>query len=159
MTDPGTAGGAAPAPPAGGGVPGEIAEYGPRFIAFLIDCGILIVIGIVFSVLVMILGKVAGILASLISLVHLAVVLGYYIYLVGMDNPLTGRGQTYGKKVMNIKAIKVDGSDLGPVDAILRLVGYFISEIVILLGFVWIFIDDNNQGWHDKIAKTYVIKC
>ncbi len=146
-------------PAAGAGVPGQLADYGPRFIAFLIDWGILFVIGIVFGILGAILGKISGILALVASLLNLVVVIGYFIYLVGMDNPLTGRGQTFGKKVMKIKAIKADGADLGPVDAILRLVGYAVSSLVIYLGFIWIFIDANNQGWHDKIAKTFVIKA
>jgi uncharacterized RDD family membrane protein YckC len=30
---------------------------------------------------------------------------------------------------------------------------------VILLGYVWILIDKKNQGWHDKIAGTYVVKA
>ena len=32
-----------------------------------------------------------------------------------------------------------------------------ISAMVILLGFVWILIDKKRQGWHDKIAGTYVV--
>ncbi|EGR2505898.1 RDD family protein, partial [Vibrio cholerae] len=31
------------------------------------------------------------------------------------------------------------------------LLGFFI-------GFFWIFFNKKNQGWHDKIAKTIVIK-
>lgn len=157
MTDPVAAGGAPAAPT--GGVPGELAEYGPRFIAFLIDVGVLIGVGIVFGILGYILGQIAGALAAVASLLNIVVSIGYFVYLWGVDNPLTGRGQTLGKKMMNIKIIKEDGSDIDVGGAVLRYIGYIVSQIVIMLGFVWIFIDDNNQGWHDKIAKTYVIKC
>lgn len=31
------------------------------------------------------------------------------------------------------------------------------SESVLLLGYIWILIDDKNRGWHDKILDTYVV--
>ncbi len=158
MTDPAMGGGA---PPAGGmGAPGmQLASYGDRFLAFLIDFGVLIVIGIVFGILQFIIIKLnLGIVATLLSLLNMVVNIGYFIYLWGFDNPLTEKGQTIGKKVMKIKIVKVDGQELGPVDAVLRYIGYAVSSFVILLGYVWIFVDDQNQGWHDKIAKTLVVK-
>ncbi len=33
-----------------------------------------------------------------------------------------------------------------------------ITAVVILPGYVWILIDKKKQGWHDKIAGTYVVK-
>jgi uncharacterized RDD family membrane protein YckC len=143
--------------PAGGGM--QLAEPSERFIAFLIDLGILIGIGIVFGILGAILGKISGILAMLVSLCQIVVSIGYFIYLWGVDNPITGRGQTLGKKMRNIKIVKEDGSDIGVGDAVLRYIGYIVSEVVILLGFVWILVDkEKHQGWHDKIAHTLVVK-
>jgi uncharacterized RDD family membrane protein YckC len=151
--------GAAPAPAAASAVPGELATYGQRILAFLIDVGVLIVIGIICGILGYILGKIAGPLALIATLLNLVASIGYFVYLWGMDNPITGRGQTVGKKLMGIKVIKADGQDMGPVDAILRFVGYIVSEITFGIGYIWIFIDADNQGFHDKIAKTYVIKA
>jgi uncharacterized RDD family membrane protein YckC len=56
----------------------------------------------------------------LVSLLQVVVSIGYFIYLWSVDNPITGRGQTIGKKVMNIKIVKEDGSDIGVGDAVLR---------------------------------------
>ena len=39
-----------------------------------------------------------------------------------------------------------------------RYLGYYLSSIVFLLGFVWVGIDKRKQGWHDKLAGTVVIK-
>ena len=154
MTEPTMTGGAPAA-----GVPGELAGYGDRFLAFLIDFGVLILIGLAFGILQWLLTKLhLGFLGAILGLVHFVVNIGYFIYLWGVDNPVTGRGQTVGKMVMNIKIIKADGTDVGVGDSILRYIGYIVSSVIILLGYVWIFIDDKNQGWHDKIAKTYVIK-
>jgi uncharacterized RDD family membrane protein YckC len=34
-----------------------------------------------------------------------------------------------------------------------------ISGIVLLLGYAWVLIDKKRQGWHDKIAGTYVVRA
>lgn len=147
-----------PAMAGGGGGP-ELASYGERFLAFLIDVGVLIGIGIVFGILSFVLGKVSGLLGGLVYLLYIVVEVGYFIYFWSMDNSITQNGQTIGKKVMNIKIVKEDGGPLTLVDAILRLVGYAVSGMILYLGYIWIFIDDRNQGWHDKIAKTLVVKA
>ena len=68
------------------------------------------------------------------------------------------KGQTPGKMIMGIKIVTTDGGSIGVGKAILRLIGYAISGIVFFLGFLWIIWDKEKQGWHDKIAGTYVVK-
>jgi uncharacterized RDD family membrane protein YckC len=68
-------------------------------------------------------------------------------------------GQTVGDKILNLRVIRTDGSDLSIVQAFIRYVGLFISFIVIFIGVIWVAFDPNKQGWHDKIAGTYVIKA
>jgi uncharacterized RDD family membrane protein YckC len=58
---------------------------------------------------------------------------------------------------MNIRVIKADGSPITDVDALVRTLGYFVGEVTLFLGFVWAAFDANNQAWHDKMAKTYVV--
>jgi len=53
--------------------------------------------------------------------------------------------------------IKTDGSSMSDSDAVIRYIGYAINSFF-LIGWAWVLIDDNQQGWHDKLAKTYVIK-
>ena len=38
-----------------------------------------------------------------------------------------------------------------------RWIGMLISTMVLGLGYLWILIDKNNQGRHDKIAGVYVV--
>lgn len=71
---------------------------------------------------------------------------------------LTWRGQTPGKIIMNIKVIRTDGSSLSFGQALLRCVGYLVSAAALGIGFLWIAFDTSKQGWHDKIADTYVVK-
>lgn len=96
-----------------------------------------------------------------------ALVSAYYIV-----SGATG-GQTFGKIIMKIRIVKTDGRRLNWLDAIIRywLQGIFsvfvlldinilygIMSFVVLFGYIWILIDPKRQGWHDKIAKTLVIK-
>ncbi|NWJ46654.1 MAG: RDD family protein [Chloroflexi bacterium] len=87
-----------------------------------------------------------GLLATLLCL-------AYSVY-------FTARGATPGKKVFGIKVVRQDGSTPGFGAALLRqTVGYFISSTVFMLGFLWAVFDKYGQGWHDKLAKTYVVKA
>jgi uncharacterized RDD family membrane protein YckC len=61
-------------------------------------------------------------------------------------------------KILNLKVIRTDGSNLDLVQGLLRYVGLIISFLVIFIGVIWVAFDPNKQGWHDKIAGTYVVK-
>ena len=67
-------------------------------------------------------------------------------------------GQTVGDKLLNLRVVKTDGSDISIVQAFIRYIGLVISFLVIFIGVIWVAFDPNKQGWHDKIAGTYVIK-
>lgn len=61
---------------------------------------------------------------------------------------------------MAISARIVDAKTGGPLStgqSILRYVGYWVSALVIGLGFLWVAFDARKQGWHDKIAGTLVV--
>ena len=69
-----------------------------------------------------------------------------------------GRGQTLGMMAMKLKLCSTDGKyPIGYGRGFLRWIGLFISGIV-LIGYLWILFDEKKQGWHDKIAGTYVVK-
>jgi len=69
------------------------------------------------------------------------------------------RGATIGKQIMKLKVIGTDGRmPIGYGNAFIRLIGKMISSIVIFLGYIWIIFDKEKQGWHDKIANTFVVK-
>ena len=68
-------------------------------------------------------------------------------------------GKTVGKAAFGLRVINYENVNPGIPMAILReVVGKFISSLVLNLGFFWIIWDKNKQGWHDKIAKTYVLQ-
>ncbi len=69
------------------------------------------------------------------------------------------RSATPGK--MLIRARIVDANDFGKPSTrqlVIRYLGYFVSGFVLGLGFLWIAFDRRKQGWHDKLARTVVIR-
>src|SRR6266542_2125874 len=70
-----------------------------------------------------------------------------------------GHGQTLGDRALNIRVVKTTGAELTLMDAFLRYIGLVVSFLVIFIGVIWVAFDANKQGWHDKIAGTYVVKA
>lgn len=69
------------------------------------------------------------------------------------------KSATPGKMILGIKI--VDANTLGKASTgklCLRYLGYYVSLLVLGLGFFWVGWDRRKQGWHDKIAGTLVIK-
>ena len=75
----------------------------------------------------------------------------YYIFF------WTLAGQTPGKTLMGLRIVTVDGKPLTFGRSVRRFLGYIVSMFAFWLGFVWILVDNRRQGWHDKIAGTFVI--
>lgn len=65
-------------------------------------------------------------------------------------------GQTIGKWIMGVRIVRTNGQRLGFGASLLRYIGYVVSAIL-LLGYLWILIDDRRQGFHDKLARTFVV--
>jgi uncharacterized RDD family membrane protein YckC len=76
----------------------------------------------------------------------------YFIFFYG------NTGQSPGKAVLHLKVLRDSGERAGYGVAFLRCIGYFISLAVLGIGFIWIIFDSRKQGWHDKLAKTVVVK-
>ena len=94
-------------------------------------------------------GAAYGVLVILIpSFMVLAYLVGFWGW----------RGQTPGKMALRLKITHIDGSDIDWSAAILRLLGYVISFLLVFIGHIWIAYDSYRQGFHDKIADTYVIR-
>jgi hypothetical protein len=67
------------------------------------------------------------------------------------------KGQTPGKKLLNIKVIKLDESELNLWDSFGRYGGYGAGFATGLLGFSQVYWDPNRQAIQDKISATLVI--
>jgi uncharacterized RDD family membrane protein YckC len=130
-----------------------------RLAAFLIDA---VFVGF-FSLL---LGVFVGLIAYLLlwltpsGLEHLErviVICGIIFSLAYYIVSWAREGQTIGKTTLGLKVVGPDGKPPSWGQAVLRYVGYLVNGVLLSLGFVWILFDDKRQGWHDKIARTYVV--
>ncbi len=68
-------------------------------------------------------------------------------------------GQTLGKRLIGIRIVTVEQQRVSWKHVLLRhLVGYPLAGLFFTLGFLWLLWDPKQQGWHDKIAQTLVVK-
>ena len=69
------------------------------------------------------------------------------------------RGQSFGKRFIGVRVVRTDGRPIDYQTVVLRhIVGYPLSILFFGLGVVWMLWDGRRQGWHDKLAKTVVVK-
>ena len=68
-------------------------------------------------------------------------------------------GGTLGQRMLGLHVVDAaTGRNIGIGRAIGRFVGYVISGIALDIGFIWAAFDARKQGWHDKIASTFVVR-
>jgi uncharacterized RDD family membrane protein YckC len=70
------------------------------------------------------------------------------------------RQATPGKMALSLKI--VDEKSFGApstLQAVGRYLGYYVSIFGLMLGFLWVAFDPRKQGWHDKLARTVVIRA
>jgi uncharacterized RDD family membrane protein YckC len=69
------------------------------------------------------------------------------------------QGQSIGQKILGLHV--VDGNNGAKISvgrAILRYFGVIISTWALFIGLIWAAFDPRKQGWHDKIASTFVVR-
>lgn len=66
-------------------------------------------------------------------------------------------GRTLGMRLMGLEVVRFDGAPPSVEDALWRTLGYLISAGAFCLGFIWVFVDDRQLTWHDRISKTFLV--
>ena len=123
----------------------EYIGFGTRAVAGLIDAA---VIGVIWATM-----EISPVALPKGLIVYIAYPV-YYVALTGL------RGQTLGKMALGIMVVNERGDPPGILRAAFReIVGKFVSYIVMYHGYFSIIWDEKKRGWHDRIAKTYVIRA
>lgn len=83
-----------------------------------------------------------------------------FIVVIGLNLFLMTRATTLGKYILDLKIVDTNsGMDLSFRRMLLReTVGKFVSAAIFLIGFIWIIIDNDNAGWHDKMCRSRVVE-
>ncbi|MDQ6883797.1 MAG: RDD family protein [Candidatus Dormibacteraeota bacterium] len=129
---------------------GVKAGFWIRFVAILIDSILLAIVASIINI---------AFNGNTTARSGLQTILGLVYYTYFWSNSSPWPGQTLGSKALNIRVIKTDGADLTITQALVRYIGFVISSICLLIGLIWAAFDKDKQGWHDKIAGTYVVKA
>jgi len=121
----------------------EYVGFWARFSAQVID---LVVLSLVFGLLGFFLAFVPAVGGLLLTVASSA-----YLY-------KNFKNQTPGRMLLKMRVVDRDGQDISLLRGLLReTVGKFVSLLFFGLGFIWVAIDGKKQGWHDKIAGTFVV--
>jgi uncharacterized RDD family membrane protein YckC len=132
---------------------GEAAGFGVRFLAFLVDemiLGIPLLLGSLAWMTSFAQGPTPSLVSAAVSVYSLFGIL-YYIYFWG------ARGATPGKSLLGLTVVTESGeTPIGYARAIVRLLGYGVSLLLLGLGFLLIAFSPDKRGLHDRIAGTRV---
>src|SRR5215210_7623390 len=131
------------------GVTTNKAGFWVRTFAYILDA---IGVGIVSSILASMTGN--GPSGTTSNGFSFLIGLAYFCYFWSAQ----GGSQTLGMRVLNLKVVRTDGSALTITQALIRYLGLFVSFICLAIGVIWVAFDADKQGWHDKIAGTYVVR-
>jgi uncharacterized RDD family membrane protein YckC len=149
----------------------QLASWGSRLAAYLIDVVILLIPAILLTVVVI------GIAAGSDTGAVVSLILGFLAYLVAaflyapvlMARTDERNGQTWGKQALGIRVIRDSGESMSFGWAALREIavkglGVGIASSIIpiipwFLNFFWPLWDDQNRALHDMIASTHVVQA
>ncbi|MDG0866059.1 RDD family protein [Candidatus Lucifugimonas marina] len=118
-----------------------------RLYAFTIDLGLLMMI--IYGVAPQSGGRIFSNESVAPNLIFL---LGYFII------PTILWGRTPGKWVAGIVVVDSEGYTPGPAAIPREMIGKLVSYLAAGIGIFWLIFDPQRQGWHDKIAGTYVVE-
>jgi len=130
----------------------ELADWGTRFIAWLID---MIILGIIFSLITL---PGLNLIPQVLSWVPFIdfgskniIYFGYWTFMEGLYS------QSIGKMALKIKTVQEDGNTLNLVIAAIESFGKaFLLPIDCIIG--WIFYSQKNQRLFNYISNTIVVK-
>ena len=155
---------------------GYYAGFVSRLVSFVIDLAILTAVLIVLGWSINIILEFFGLTPSLASfetsnlgvrdyirntigiiLVVSVPFLTFCIWVIYYVGSWALMGQTIGKQLLGLKVVSIDGTPVSIKQGIVRYFGYWISAVPLFAGYLWVLLDDERRGWHDRLSHTCVI--
>lgn len=148
-----------PPPPGAGGPYGgaQLASWGLRAGAYLVDLLIIAGLAIVVIILGAVLGSASHALGVLVLVAGYVGVLAFVVWQLIVQGQT---GQTIGKKQVGIKLVREsDGQFIGAGLSVGRYFVHIVDSLACYLGWLWPLWDAKKQTFADKILATLVIKA
>ena len=135
-----------------------------RALAFLIDAVVVVLLAIVMGLLSYI-GYKVGLaghgrtvtwensmpLMLILTCAWMSLATGYFVVFHGME------GKTIGKWLLGLRVVGAERESISYKQAFLRWLGT-IGFAPLVLGFLWVLWSREKRGWHDFLARTWVIR-
>ena len=145
-------------------------EVAPTYAGFWVRFGAILIDTVVIGLGVVILGIISGIVVALVSpdaldnpasdwfgiLANLGQSIVSAAYFVFMHS--SSKQATLGKMALGLKVTDLDGGRIGVGKSFLRLIGTFVSAVLLMIGYLMVAFTERKQGLHDKIAGTLVVR-
>lgn len=131
----------------------NFAGFWLRFWATILDSIVLLAVSyLLFDPL----RKIFGVEKDLYSFVDLLETIAGFVYYIVLT---VKYGQTLGKMAAGIQVIHQEGEALTWGKVTYReIVGKIVSCLVLFIGYLAVAFDPKKRAWHDRMAKTYVVK-
>ncbi len=132
----------------------EYASWGARLGAILIDGIFINLIGFLFGFII---GAALGETTVSYALTFIAsFVIWHFYYAI----PLSSGGSTFGKRVAGVKVLSAATGDYPSTgQAWGRTIGYYLSALILWIGFLMPLWTEKKQALHDMLAGTIVVKA
>ncbi len=145
----------------------QYASFGKRVVAYVIDS---FIVGLIAGIPV---GCIVGIASAFVTsmdeetavlVIVLASFIGVFWAIIAsilyFAMMWSRSGQTLGMKWLGVKVVTAEWTPPSFWRSVGRaIIGYWLSNLVFGLGFLWMLWDDYRQCWHDKLFGTYVIEA
>jgi uncharacterized RDD family membrane protein YckC len=128
-----------------------------RGLAFVVDAGIVVSLATAATIELQTTGDVLGVdqphTGGGFAVAYLLSVPAIFSAYCALFWTLVGR--TPGMRIMGLRLTGTDGGRVRLGQAVVRALAYSVSA-VLFVGYVWIAVDSRRQGFHDKLARTFV---
>lgn len=147
-----------PAPPPAAGIGREKAEIGARVVARIIDWAIGAAISIPVYIVGLILLAISDVLGVIFFIVAIPAIIAAWVYIFMWGLGVTG--QTPGKRMQGVAVLDATtGQVLGGPKGIGRELLNGIINSFCYIGYIWAFIDQENQALYDKAITANAYKA
>jgi uncharacterized RDD family membrane protein YckC len=136
-----------------------------RVAAFMVDVVIVLLLSVLMGMMSFIGYKVglaahdrvvsvgnAGPLVLFLTFGWVFLATAYFVVFHGMD------GRTIGKRLLGLRVVSAEQTPVTYRQAFLRCLGLVVAVAPMAAGIFWILLNREKRGWHDLIARTWVVR-